>query len=160
MALPRFEKEWEGFRGHVAVKWDKLSDKDLLKIEGNLGDLVKLIVSKYGEDKGSVEGKVAELYTSYLDNKERIVQGIAEAREEIGERSRDLADNIRQRATDLQHNAKERVTRLREENIDPAVEKSEEYIKVHPFSAVMGAFGVGMLIGGVIGLLSSSKDKD
>ncbi len=158
MALPRFEKEWEGFRGHVAVKWDKLSEDDLLKVEGNLSDLVKLIASKYGEQKGSVEGKLAELYNSYLENKERIAQGIAEAREEIGERSRDFADNIRQRAMDLQENAKERVTRIREENIDPAVQKSEEYIKVHPFSAVMGAFGVGMLIGGVIGLLSRNKD--
>lgn len=158
MALPRFEKEWEGFRGHVAVKWDKLSEDDLLKVEGNLGDLVKLIATKYGEQKGSVEGKLAELYTSYLENKERIAHGIAEAREEIGERSRDFADSIRQRANDLQENAKERVTRIREENIDPAVQKSEEYIKVHPFSAVMGAFGVGMLIGGVVGLLSRSKD--
>ena len=158
MALPRFDKEWEGFRGHVAVKWDKLSENDLLKVEGNVTDLVKMIASKYGEQRSTIEGTLAELYASYLENKERIAHGIAEAREEISERSRDFADNIRQRASDLQQNAKERVTRIREENIDPAVEKSEEYIKVHPFSAVMGAFGVGMLIGGVIGLLSRSKE--
>lgn len=158
MSLPRFEKEWEGFRGHVAVKWDKLSEDDLLKVEGNLSDLVKLIAGKYGEQKGSVEGKLADLYTSYLENKERIAQGIAEAREEIGERSRDFADNLRRKAADLQDNARERVTRIREENIDPAMEKSEEYIKVHPFSAVFGAFGVGMLIGGIIGILSRSRD--
>jgi ElaB/YqjD/DUF883 family membrane-anchored ribosome-binding protein len=158
MSLPRFEKEWEGFRGHVAVKWDKLSEDDLIKVEGNLGDLVKLISGRYGEQKSVIESRLHELYAGYLENKERIAQGIAEAREEIGDRSRDLAENIRQKAADFQQTAKERVTKIREENIDPAVQKSEEYIKVHPFSAVLGAFGVGMLIGGIIGILSRSRD--
>ncbi|MCB2203630.1 hypothetical protein KQI65_02690 [bacterium] len=155
MALPRFEKEWNGFRGHVAVKWDKLTEDDLLKVEGNFADLVTLISGRYKEQRTVVEAKLHDLYATYLDTKERISKGIAEAREDLGTRSQDLAENIREKASDFQRSAKDRLQRIREDNIDPAVERSEEYIKVHPFSAVMGAFGVGMLIGGVIGLLSS-----
>lgn len=158
MALPRFEKEWNGFRGHVAVKWDKLTEDDLLKVEGNFADLVTLISGKYKDQRSVVEAKLHDLYASYLDTKERISKGISDAREDIGTRSQDLAENIREKASDFQRSAKDRLQRIREDNIDPAVEKSEEYIKVHPFSAVMGAFGVGMLIGGVIGLLSSRSN--
>lgn len=158
MSVPRFEKEWDGFKGHVAVKWDRIPDEDLLKIEGNFGDLVSLISEKYGEKKGVVEEKLKELYDGYLATRERVAEGLSEVRENIQHRSQDLAAGIRDRTNAYQEKAKERLQKIREENIDPAVQKSEEYIKVHPFSAVMGAFGVGMLIGGVIGLLSSRKE--
>jgi ElaB/YqjD/DUF883 family membrane-anchored ribosome-binding protein/uncharacterized protein YjbJ (UPF0337 family) len=158
MSVPRFEKEWDGFKGHVAVKWDKIPDEDLLKIEGNFGKLVSLISEQYGEKKSVVEAKVHELYEGYLGTRDRLAEGLSDMRENINTRSQDLAAGIRDRASAYQEKAKERMQRIREENIDPAVQKSEEYIKVHPFSAVLGAFGVGILIGGVIGLLSSRKD--
>jgi ElaB/YqjD/DUF883 family membrane-anchored ribosome-binding protein/uncharacterized protein YjbJ (UPF0337 family) len=158
MSLPRFEKEWDGFRGHVAMKWDKLSEDDLVKIEGNLSELVTLITGTYGEKKSEVEAKLHELYESYLGAKEKISQGFNDAREDLGARTKDLTDSMKQKAASFQSGAKERMQKIREENIDPAVEKSEEYIKVHPFSAVLGAFGIGVLLGGVIALLSSRGD--
>ncbi len=158
MSLPRFEKEWNGFKGHVTVKWDKLRDDELIKIEGNFGKLVNLIAERYGEQKTVVEGKVKELYTGYLETREKLAEEFSEIRDNMNERTRDMTENIRSKANVLQDKAKERIQTIRDENIDPAVQKSEEYIKVHPFSAVLGAFGVGMLIGGVIGLLSNRKD--
>jgi ElaB/YqjD/DUF883 family membrane-anchored ribosome-binding protein len=158
MSIPRFEKEWDGFKGHVAVTWDKIPDEDLLKIEGNFGKLVSLISDKYGEKKTVVEEKVKELYDGYISTRERLAEGLSEVRENLHSRSEDFAAGIKDRANIYQEKAKERINRIREENIEPAVQKSEEYIKVHPFSAVMGAFGVGMLIGGVIGLLSTRKE--
>lgn len=158
MSIPRFEKEWDGFKGHVAVKWDKIPDEELLRIEGNFGKLVNLISEKYGEKKSVVETKVHELYQGYLDTRERLAEGLSDMRENIDARSHDVAAGIRERASLYQEKAKERIQKIREANIDPAVQKSEEYIKVHPFSAVLGAFGIGILIGGVVGLLSSRKD--
>lgn len=158
MSLPRFEKEWDGFKGHVAVKWDKIPDEELLRVEGHFGNLVKLISDKYGENKTVVEAKLHELYQGYLDTRDRLAEGLSDVRENIDARSHEVAASIRERAGQYQEKAKERMQKIREENIDPAVQKSEEYIKVHPFSAVLGAFGVGILIGGVVGLLSSRKD--
>jgi uncharacterized protein YjbJ (UPF0337 family) len=158
MALPRFEKEWDGFRGHVAVKWGKISDDELLKIEGNFAELVTLIVDRYGEKKSAVESKLDEMYASYLETKEKITQGFSDVREDIGNRSKVFADDIRKKTVDFQKTAKQKITHIREDSIDPAVQKSEDYIKVHPFSAVLGAFGIGVLLGGVIAALTRSKD--
>lgn len=158
MSLPRFEKEWDGFKGHVAVKWDKIKDEELLKIEGNFGRLVSLIADTYGEKKSVVETGLKEMYRSYLENGERLTEGFNEMRDNISRSSKDMAANVRAKAGEYQEMAKERIHKIREENIEPTVQKSEEYIKLHPFSAVLGAFGAGMLIGGIVGLLSSRKD--
>ena len=81
MSLPRFAKEWDGFKGHVAVKWDKIQEEDLIKIEGNFGNLVSLIVERYGEQKSVVEAKLHELYANYLETRERLAEEFSELRE-------------------------------------------------------------------------------
>lgn len=151
MSLPRFEHEWDGFKGHVAVKWDQLKDEELVNIKGNFSGLIDLISERYGEQKAVVESKLHDLYATYLETKERIAQGF----DDLNTRSQDFADSIKAKASQFQRNAREQMNRIREENIDPALRKSEDYIKVHPFSTVLGAFGVGLLIGGLIGLLSN-----
>jgi ElaB/YqjD/DUF883 family membrane-anchored ribosome-binding protein len=143
MSIPKFDSEWDGFKGHVALTWDRISDDELLRIQGNFSELVAMIVEKYGETKQSVEEKVKTLYSTYLAKKEEL-QG----------RSQALVDNVKQKAADFQAGAKEKMQRIRDESIKPAIDKSEEYIKVHPFTAVLGALGVGILIGGLIGALS------
>jgi ElaB/YqjD/DUF883 family membrane-anchored ribosome-binding protein len=155
MGLPRFEHEWDGFKGHVAVKWDKLNEDELINIKGNFSGLIDLIAERYGEKKTVIEANLNDLYATYLGAKERIAQGFSDVRDEIDERTQDLADNVRSRAAQFQQNARDQINKIREENIDPAIRKSEDYIKVHPFSTVLGAFGVGLLIGGIIGLLSN-----
>jgi ElaB/YqjD/DUF883 family membrane-anchored ribosome-binding protein len=158
MSLPRFEKEWDGFKGHVAVKWDKIPNEELLRVEGHFGNLVKIISDKYGENKSVVEAKLNELYHGYLDTRDRLAEGLSDMRENIDTHSHEVAASIRERAGQYQEKAKERMHKIREENIDPAVQKSEEYIKVHPFSSVLGALGIGILLGGAVGLLTSRKN--
>jgi ElaB/YqjD/DUF883 family membrane-anchored ribosome-binding protein len=157
MKAPKFESEWEGFKGHVIVKWDKISNDELLHIEGNFADLVALIAGKYGETKESVEKKLHELYDSYIQMKHELKKEFVGLRDNLQSHSEAIAESVRQKASDLQKNAKEKIGKIRSENIDPAVQKSEEYIKVHPFTAVLGALGIGMLLGGVF-VLFTKKD--
>ena len=143
MSIPKFESEWDGFKGHVAVTWDKISDEELLRVQGNFAELVKLIGEKYGEQKQVVEQKLHALYESYVQKKS-----------EIQNRSQQFVDSLKMKAQEFQSGAKEKMQRIRDESIDPAVQKTEDYIKVHPFTAVLGALGAGLLLGGIIGYLS------
>ena len=143
MSTPKFEHEWDSFKGHVAVTWDKLNTAELLRIQGNFAELVALIAAKYGEQKQNIEQRLAELYREYLAKKV-----------ELEARSQALADSIKQKAQEFQDGAKEKIQRLRTDTIDPVVQKSEDYIKVNPFTAVLSALGVGLLIGGLLGFLS------
>ena len=143
MSTPKFEHEWDSFKDHVAVTWDKLNTDELLRIQGNFAELVALIAAKYGEQKQNIEQRLAELYREYLAKKV-----------ELEARSQALADSIKQKAQEFQDGAKEKIQRLRTDTIDPVVQKSEDYIKVNPFTAVLSALGVGLLIGGLLGFLS------
>ena len=156
MSLPRFEHEWDGFKGHVTVRWDQLNDEELINIKGDFAALVKLISDRYNEEKSVIEGKLHELYGTYLETKKRIAQGFTDVREDLDSRSQDFAEGVKAKAAQFQRNAREQMNKLREENIEPALQKSEAYIKVHPFSTVLGAFGVGLLLGGIIALLSKN----
>jgi ElaB/YqjD/DUF883 family membrane-anchored ribosome-binding protein/uncharacterized protein YjbJ (UPF0337 family) len=154
MNLPKFETEWEGFQGHVAVKWDKISNEELLRIQGNFTELITLISEKYGETKDSAEKKLKESYDTYLARKDELKKEFTELRDNLQQKSEALTEKIRQQATDFQKNAKERIQKINDENIQPAVEKSEEYIKLHPFTAVLGALGVGFILGSIFAAIS------
>jgi ElaB/YqjD/DUF883 family membrane-anchored ribosome-binding protein len=154
MNLPKFETEWEGFQGHVAIKWDKISNDELLRIQGNFTELISLISGKYGETKEVTEKKLKELYDGYLARKDELKKEFSELRSNIQERSEAFTERILQQATDFQKNAKEKIRQIHDDNIQPAVEKSEEYIKLHPFTAVLGALGVGFILGGIFAALS------
>jgi ElaB/YqjD/DUF883 family membrane-anchored ribosome-binding protein len=157
MNLPKFETEWEGFRGHVAVKWDKISNEELLRIQGNFVDLIALISEKYGETRESVESKLKETYDGYLARKSELKKEFSELRDNLQQKSEAFTEKLKQQAADLQKTAKEGIQKIREESIEPAMEKSEEYIKLHPFTAVLGALGIGFLLGSIfVGL--SKKD--
>ena len=146
MSIPKFESEWDGFKGHVAVTWDRLSEEELLRVQGNFAELVVLIGERYGEQKQAVEEKLRGLYTAYIQKKN-----------DIQNRSQQFVEGLKQKAQEFQAGAKEKIQRIRDESLEPAVEKTEEYIKVHPFTAVLGALGVGLLVGGIIGYLSKKE---
>ena len=154
MKLPKFETEWEGFQGHVAVKWDKISNEELLRIQGNFTELITLISEKYGETKEVTEKKLKELYDMYLARKDELKKEFTELRDNLQQKSEALTEKIKQQATDFQKNAKERIQKINDENIQPAVEKSEEYIKLHPFTAVLGALGVGFMLGSIFAAIA------
>jgi ElaB/YqjD/DUF883 family membrane-anchored ribosome-binding protein len=154
MNLPKFETEWEGFQGHVAVKWDKISSDELLLIQGNFTELIKLISEKYGESKDAAEKKLKELYDAYLARKGELKKEFSDMRDNLQHKSEALTDKLKQQATEFQNTTREKIQKIRDENIQPAVDKSEEYIRLHPFTAVLGALGVGFILGGIFAALS------
>jgi ElaB/YqjD/DUF883 family membrane-anchored ribosome-binding protein len=158
MDAPKLKAEWEGFKGYVTMTWDKISDKELVRIEGSLPSLVNLIEEKYKEPREKIEAKLKELFELYLEKKEQLKDDISDIRNDLEARSSRMLRGIRDKSNEYTEAARRRMELLKEENIDPAVEKSEEYIKLHPFTAVLGALGVGVLLGGIFGLLAGKNE--
>jgi ElaB/YqjD/DUF883 family membrane-anchored ribosome-binding protein len=152
--MPKFETEWDGFSGYVAVAWDRLNDAELVRIQGNFSELVRLIMEKYKSSKYDIEKQLETLYTTYLETRHNMTQELKNIQNEVDHKTSEIADALKQKAAEYQAAAKEKYQELRAKSIDPALDKSEEFIKVHPFSMVLGAFGVGFLVGGIIGLLT------
>ena len=158
MDIPKLKSEWEGFRGYISMTWDKVSEDELVRLEGNFVSLVSLIAEKYKEPKEQIENKIHELFELYQSKKAALKEDIAELKENIGERSSRILKGIKDKSAEYSESVKNRYNEIKKDNIDPYVEKSESYIKLHPFTAVLGALGVGLLVGGIFGLLARSKD--
>ncbi len=154
MNLPNFEAEWDGFRGYVAMTWDELSDAELIRVQGDVSELVRLIMAKYHEKKNDIEDKVETLYSTYLDAKVGLQNDIEQFRKSTMDDVNTITQNLKDKASEMQNAAKEQFRKVREEKIDPIIKESEEYIKVHPFGMVLGAFGVGVLLGSIVTMLS------
>jgi ElaB/YqjD/DUF883 family membrane-anchored ribosome-binding protein len=155
MDTPKLQAEWEGFKGYISMTWDKVSDEELVRVEGNLASVIGLIEEKYKEPKEQIEARIKELFQTYLDKKEQLKTGLSDLKENIGEQSAKILHGIKDKSAQYSESAKKQMDKIKKDNIEPAVEASEEYIKLHPFTAVIGALGAGLLIGGIVGLLIS-----
>lgn len=54
MNKAQFKQSWGQLRGYLQKRWEKLTDDDLLQIEGDLDKFNGAIEKRYGEMKGEV----------------------------------------------------------------------------------------------------------
>jgi len=57
----QFKQSWDQLEGHLKKHWEKLTDADLLQIDGNFDKFNGAIDTRYGEMKGEVS-KWADLW--------------------------------------------------------------------------------------------------
>ncbi len=54
MNQEQFGQFWAQLRGPLKKQYDKFTDDDLLKIEGNLASFIRTVDTRYGAKKGEV----------------------------------------------------------------------------------------------------------
>ena len=57
----QFKQSWHQIQGHLQKHWGKLTEDDLLQIDGNLDKFIGVAEKRYGERKGDVS-KWADLW--------------------------------------------------------------------------------------------------
>jgi uncharacterized protein YjbJ (UPF0337 family) len=61
MNKEQFKQSWDQLEGHLKKHWEKLTDDDLVQIDGNFDTFNGAIEKRYGEMKGEVS-KWADLW--------------------------------------------------------------------------------------------------
>ena len=54
MTLEQFKTFWEQLKSPLQAKWEKLTEEDLLLIDGNMGKFDSVIDKRYGTRQGEV----------------------------------------------------------------------------------------------------------
>jgi uncharacterized protein YjbJ (UPF0337 family) len=130
--------QWNQVRGQLKKKWAQLTDDDLRLTNGNIDQLVGKIQHKTGEAREAIE--------QYLD--ELTSQGasaVSQVAETAGQYGRYAADQMR-----------EGYNRLSDQ-FGRQYESSRDMIRDNPAGSVATAFGVGILLGVVVGLALRSR---
>jgi uncharacterized protein YjbJ (UPF0337 family) len=130
--------QWNQVRGQLKKKWGQLTDDDLKFANGNLDQLVGKIQHKTGEAREAIESFLDELTAQ---GSSAISQAAESARQYAGYASDQVRDGYNRISDQLGRH----------------YESSQEMVRENPARTVATAFGVGVLLGVVVGLALRSR---
>ena len=130
---------WNQLKGKVKQRWGQLTDDELQEDEGNIDQLVGLIQQKTGEARQQVERVIVKLNE---DAGGAFVQATETARQyadQATEALRGATDQIRERSRE-------------------GFEEAQEMFRRKPAESVAVAFGTGLVVGLIVGIIASSRN--
>jgi uncharacterized protein YjbJ (UPF0337 family) len=130
--------QWNQVRGQLKKKWGQLTEDDLKFTGGNVDQLVGRIQHKTGEAREAIE--------SFLD--EMTSQG-ASAISQAAESVKNYAGVASEQVRDGYNRISDQLGRR--------YEASQDLIRENPARTVATAFGVGVVLGVVVGLALRSR---
>jgi uncharacterized protein YjbJ (UPF0337 family) len=130
--------QWNQVRGQLKKKWGQLTDDDLKLTNGNIDQLVGKIQHKTGEAREAIEQFIDELSSQGAS-------AVSQVAETAGQYGRYAADQVR-----------EGYNRISDQ-FGRQYDASQSMVRDNPARSVATAFGVGILLGVVVGLALRSR---
>lgn len=140
---------WNEIKGKLRSKWGQLTNDDLQQAHGSVDQLIGLIQRKTGEAKGSVEHFLEELTSNGSS-------GFSKATEAV----KDYAHTAVESLQDTSKKASESMRKgydQASESLQHGYEEAEHMIKKRPAESAAVCFGIGMVVGVVLGLTMRSR---
>jgi len=137
-AEQRLFGHWDSLKGKIKEHWGQITDDELAEVEGQYDQLVGLIQQKTGEARKQVKRIIEELSEEYSGAFAQAKRAAREYAEHTNEAVHEAANRVRERAHDR-------------------YEQANEVVRRRPAETVAVAFGTGVLVGLVIGLIARSK---
>jgi uncharacterized protein YjbJ (UPF0337 family) len=132
------EGNWNEIKGKVREKWGQISDDDLEMLKGKGEQLVGAIQRRTGEARDKIE--------RFLDQAvEAGAAATSRAAETAREYSEEAADEM------------ERVSDFVGESLRKGYEQAESMVQQRPAESVAVAFGLGVVVGAVLGLILRNR---
>jgi uncharacterized protein YjbJ (UPF0337 family) len=136
---------WNKIRGQVKEKWGQLTDDDLAIQGGNVDQLVGRIQQRTGEGRERIEKFLGELTAKGSEGVARITETAREFAHQAGTVAQDAGERIREGYGQVAEGARERY------------EMAEDMVRHNPAQSVAAAFGVGIVVGLIVGMALRSR---
>ena len=130
---------WNQLKGKIKQRWGQLSDDDLQEFEGNFDQLVGLLQRKTGEARQQIENVLNDLSDQGASTFSQATDTARQYADEATERLRNVANQARERAIE-------------------GYEEAYGMIRSRPAESVAIAFGAGLVLGIVVGMVACSRD--
>jgi len=130
--------QWNQIRGELKKKWGQLTDDDLRFSNGNIDQLVGKIQQRTGEAREAIEQYLTEATSQGAS-------AISQAAGQVGQYARQAGDQVR-----------EGYNRISDQ-FGRGYEYSQDMVRENPGRSIATAFGVGILLGVVVGMALRSR---
>jgi len=130
--------QWNQVKGKVKEKWGQLSDDDLNVQGGNFDQIIGKIQQRTGEGREAIE----KFFSSLTSGGASAISGVAE-------KARDFAANAGERF----RGGYDQASDFARERYDMA----EDIVRHRPAQSVAAAFGLGLVVGLVVGIAVRSR---
>jgi uncharacterized protein YjbJ (UPF0337 family) len=130
--------QWNQVRGELKKKWGQLTDDDLRFSNGNIDQLVGKIQQRTGEAREAIEQFLGEATAQGAS-------AVAQAAGQVGQYARYAGDQVR-----------EGYNRISDQ-FGRGYDYSQDVIRENPGRSLATAFGVGILLGVVVGMALRSR---
>jgi len=130
--------QWNQIRGELKKKWGQLTDDDLRFNNGNIDQLVGKIQQRTGEAREAIEQYLTEATSQGAS-------AVSQAAGQVGQYARQAGDQMR-----------EGYNRISDQ-FGRGYEYSQDMIRENPARSIATAFGVGILVGVVVGMALRSR---
>jgi uncharacterized protein YjbJ (UPF0337 family) len=130
---------WNQVKGKVKQKWGQLTDDELSEVEGNFDQLVGLVQQKTGQAREQIERAIRDISNQAGSSFTAASETARQYAEEGMEQLRGAAEQMRDRTME-------------------GYEQAQEMIRRRPAESIAVAFGTGLLVGIVVGLVAGSRD--
>jgi len=130
--------QWNQVKGKVKEKWGQLTDDDLNVGGGNLDQVIGKIQQRTGEGREAIEKFFGTLTSGGAS-------GVSHAAEKVREVASDAGERFRDGYGQASEFARERF------------ERAEDLVRHKPAQSVAAAFGIGLVVGLVVGIAVRSR---
>ncbi len=139
MNTQEMKGNWNQVKGKVKQKWGQLTDDELAEVEGNIDGLIGLVQQKTGQAR------------------EHIEQILHDFSEQAGSSFTDATETARKYASQATEQLRDTAEQVRDRTME-GYEQATDMIRRRPTESVAVAFGTGILLGIVVGLIAGSRD--
>lgn len=129
---------WNEVKGKLRSKWGQLTNDELGQFNGNIEQLVGTIQRKTGEARTSIEHYLEELTSNGSS-------AVAKATETVREYATHAAESMQE------------TTKHAADSMRKGYEEAEQMIKQRPGESAAVCFGVGIVVGLLVGLTMRSR---
>ncbi len=141
--------QWNTLRGQVKHKWGQLTDDDLQIQGGNIDQLVGRIQQRTGEGREAIERFLGELTA-------RGSSGVSTAAEAVGNFAHQATDRLRDQYGNLVGQVRDQYGNISSQARE-RYDHAQDLVRHNPGQSVAAAFGVGLVVGVVVGLALRSR---
>jgi uncharacterized protein YjbJ (UPF0337 family) len=137
-AEQRLFGHWDQLKGKIKEHWGQITDDELAEVEGQYDQLVGLVQQKTGEARAQIKRVIDELAEEYSGAFDDAKEAALEYAEFANEAVRETAERVRVKARE-------------------GFDQAHEVVRRRPAESVAVAFGTGLLVGVIVGLITRSK---